>query len=49
LVPLGNAVSLRFDLDDYFYSSYWEFDGIQSDEILQHDVVLQAGLTFHMR
>jgi hypothetical protein len=49
LVPLGNAVSLRFDLDGYFYSSYWEFDGIQSDEILQHDVVLQAGLTFHMR
>jgi hypothetical protein len=33
----------------FLYRFYWEFDGFQSDEIMQHDVVLRAGLTFHLR
>jgi len=47
LIPVGNAVSLRFDLDDYVYDSYWELGDVRSEEIPQHDVVFAAGLTFH--
>jgi hypothetical protein len=48
LLPLGSAVSLRVDLDDYIYNMYWEIDGLRSEERLQQDVVLAAGLTFHI-
>lgn len=47
LIPLGNAVSLRLDVDNYIYNMYWELDGLQSEERLQRDVVAMAGLTFH--
>ena len=49
LLPLGNAVSLRLDTDNYFYNMFWELDGVRSGELLQQDVVFAAGLTFHTR
>lgn len=47
LIPMGNAVSLRLNLDDYVYDTYWEFAGAKTDAMRQHDVVFGAGLTFH--
>jgi len=46
-IPVGNSVSLRFDLDNYIYNMYWEFDGVQSADQLQQDIVAAVGLTFH--
>ncbi|MFN8179262.1 MAG: hypothetical protein U0167_15125 [bacterium] len=47
MIPVGNAVSVRLDLDDYLYNTYWEFAGVRTDELPQHDLVFSAGLTFH--
>jgi hypothetical protein len=47
LIPLGENVSLRLDLDDYVYNMHWEFDGLQSQDQMQQDIVAAVGLTFH--
>ena len=44
-IRLDNALSLRLDLTDYITTTNWELaDGSETDQLLQTDLVLSAGL-----
>lgn len=45
-IPLSETALLRLDLDDYVYNMHWEFDGVQSEDQMQHDIVAAVGITF---
>jgi hypothetical protein len=47
-LPMGEAVSLRLDVDDYIYNTWWEVGDQRTTSLTQHDVVSTVGISFSL-
>ena len=44
--PLGETVALRADVDMHAHTTYYDFGGVQTEELMQYDMVFSVGLQF---